>query len=390
MKRILLCLIASLCLMSSSCDAQTRRRGTRVENEEPTQQIDTAKMVSTKTVVNFYIENSGSMKGYFTGNSKIKDIIKEYYDRIHEKQVEGDTITLNYINVGIINSSDEIKEFLNNCQSKCTASYTKIDDILSMAMKRINDSTVSIVVSDFCFSSDNSSFPMAMSGITELFTKQLHNNDDLSIAIIKYMSDFDGYYYPGRIRNRQPLPFYIWIFGNEKQVKRIVNSPIKARDNGVLFLQPSQTIRPTIITNNARMLKDNSIIVRHWEKERIREITKYTVTVELDLSNVISSKEEICNTKNYTITEGYFVESISVKQKDIYSFVISTSKPAPGSVSIEYSLFELPEWVEKSNFSGTGVPDNGKTLGVKYLIEGVYDAYHNQSNNIFETTITLK
>lgn len=389
MKRLLLCLIVALYLTSSSCDAQARR-GSHRGNDDSSLQKDTAKTVSTRTVVNFYIENSGSMKGYFTRNSKIKDIIKEYYDRIHEKQVKGDTITLNYINVDIVNSPDEIKEFLNNCQSKCTASYTKIDDILSMAMKRINDSTVSIVVSDFCFSSDNSSFPMAMSGITELFTKQLNNNGNLSVAIIKYMSDFDGYYYPGKIKNRKPLPFYLWIFGNEKQVKRIVNSPIKSKDNGVLFLQPSQTIQPIILTNNARMLKDNSIIVKHWEKERIRETTKYTVTVEMDLSNVILSKEEICNTKNYTITEGYFVESISVKQKDIYSFIISTSKPAPGSVSIEYSLFELPEWVEKSNFSGTGVPDNGKTLGVKYLIEGVYDAYHNRSNNIFETTITLK
>ena len=124
-------------------------------------------------IVNFYVENSGSMKGFFSGNSRIKDIIKDYYDRIDDSKADGDTITLSFVNTDIENFPGDIKEFLLNCQSKCNASYTKIDEILRMAMDGINDSTINIVISDYSFESDNSSLPMAMSGITGLFAKEL-------------------------------------------------------------------------------------------------------------------------------------------------------------------------------------------------------------------------
>ena len=341
-------------------------------------------------IVNIYVENSGSMKGYFSGNSQIKDIIKDYYDRIDDSQSEGDTITLNYINTQIENSSEEIKEYLSTCQSKCIAAYTKIDDILSMAMEGINDSTVNIIISDYCFESNNSSFPMAMSGITGLFSKRLKTDSTLSVAVIKYMSDFNGKYYPGGITNRRPMPFYLWIFGNEKQVKNIVTAPIKSPNCGVLVLQPLQTIPPSIITKKARMVKDNSIIVKEWDKDRNRNATTYSTTIELNLSKIILTKEDICNTNYYSITEGYWIESIKEQKEDIYTYHVSTNKPSPGVISIEYTLKELPEWIEKSNFTGTGIPKDSTTLGVKYLIGGVYDAYHNLSNKLFETKITLK
>ena len=340
--------------------------------------------------VNFYVENSGSMRGYFTGNSQIKDIIKEYYDRIHERQEEGDTITLNYINTQIEASPCSIKDYLLNCQGKCTASYTKIDDILSMAMEGINDSTVNIVISDYCFTSDDSSFPMAQSGITEIFTKRLKTDKRLSVIIVKYMSDFKGKYYPGGIACNKPLPFYIWIFGNEKQVKKIVNAPIKSQNYGILILQSCQDVVFNIITPKARMVDGNAIVVKEWAKDRNRDITKYSVTVELDLSKVILPKKSICNTNNYSIAGGYTIESIEEKENDVYSFNISTGKPSPGTISFAYIQQDLPEWVEKSNYEGIGIPVDSTTLGVKYLIGGVYDAYHNMSNKLFETIITLK
>ena len=340
--------------------------------------------------VNIYVENSGSMKGFFSGNSQIKDIIKDYYDRIDDCQSEGDTITLNFINTQIENSTSEIKEYLMTCQSKCTAAFSKIDDILLMAMEGINDSTVNIVISDYCFESDNSSFPMAMSGITGLFSKRLKTDANLSVAIIKYMSDFNGKYFPGGVPTKKSMPFYLWIFGNEKQVKRIVNAPIKSANYGMLILQPSQNIVPTIDTKKARMVEDNSIIVKEWDKDRNRDVTTYSTTIELDLSKIILTKEDIRDTSNYSVTHGYRIVSIEEKDNGVYVYRVSTNKPAPGIVSIEYRLQDLPEWVEKSNFTGTGVPQDSTTLGVKYLIGGVYDAYHNLSDKVFETKITLK
>lgn len=368
-------------LILSSCEKCRRPTQTKmVEEQEP----------QYSQIVNIYVENSGSMKGFFSGNNQIKDIIKDYYDRIDDSKSEKDTITLNFINTQIENSPAEIKEYLMACQSKCTEAYSKIDDILRMAMEGINDSTVNIVISDFCFESDNSSFPMAMSGITGLFSKRLKTDSNLSVAIIKYMSDFNGKYFPGGINVKKPMPFYLWVFGNEKQVKKIVNAPIKSPNCGMLILQPSQNIAPAIVSKKARMVEDNSIIVSEWDKDRNRDATTYSTTIELNLSRIILTKEDICNTNNYAITNGYRIESIEEKENCTYSYRVSTNKPSPGIISIEYIQQDLPEWVEKSNFTGTGIPMDSTTLGVKYLIGGVYDAYHNLSDKLFETKITLK
>ena len=144
------------------------------------------------------------------------------------------------------------------------------------------------------------------------------------------------------------------------------------------------------MVKKARMVEDNSIIVKEWDKDRNRENTTYSALLELNMENVILSKEEICNIAKYQITEGYSIESINNKKGDIYSFKISTGKPAPGKLSIAYLQQEMPEWVYKSNFIGKGIPADSATLGVKYLIEGVYDAYNNISDKVFETNIILK
>ncbi len=373
--------LVAMTLALSSCESCRRPVITEVVEEQEPQYCQ---------IVNIYVENSGSMKGYFSGNSRIKDIIKDYYDRIDDSQSDGDTITLNFINTQIENSPAEIKDYLMACQSKCSAAYSKIDDILQMAMDCINDSTVNIVISDYCFESDNSSFPMAMSGITSLFSKRLKTDTCLSVAIIKYMSDFNGKYYPGGIQVKKSMPFYLWIFGNEKQVKRIVNVPITSPNYGMLILQPSQIIVPKIISKKARMVEDNSIIVSEWDKDRNRNATTYSTMIELNLSKIILTKEEICNTANYAITNGYRIESVEEKENGIYCYRVSTNKPSPGVISIEYTQQNLPKWVEKSNFIGTGIPKDSTTLGVKYLIGGVYDAYHNLSDKVFETKITLE
>lgn len=384
-------LLIFLCLIIQNCTTRP------IKEKDITEEITTH-----KCVVNFYVENSGSMKGYFNGNTYIKDIIKEYYDRISECQNNGDTITLNYINTVIENFPNEIKDYLLKSQNKCTATYTKIDNILSMAMEGLNDSTVNILISDFCFTSNDGSFSMAQSDITKSFSKRLTDDADLSVAIIKFMSDFDGVYFPGGIRCKKPLPFYLWIFGNEKQVKRIVNVPIKAPNCGVLILQPYQSIASTIIAKKARMVDDNCIVVKEWDKDRQRSgglfsscspdrtSSTYSVNIDMDMSKVILPKEEICNIAKYQITNGYSIESINNKKGEIYSFKIFTAKPAPGQLSIAYLQQEMPEWIFKSNFIGKGIPSDSTTLGVKYLIEGVYDAYKNKSDAVFETNIILK
>lgn len=391
MKKSLFGLFCSLLLVFGIISIQSCSRKPR--------QLKTEEIVDNRSIkINLFIENSGSMKGYFTGNSQIKDIIKEYYDRISETQKSTDTITLNFINTQIENYGDGIKSFLSNAQSKCNASYTKVDDILSIAMEGCNDSTVNIVVSDYCFESNDGSLVMAASGVTKLFSEQMKSNNDLSVAIIKYMSDFKGKFFPGGINCNKPLPFYIWIFGNGKDIKKIAYLPIKNDNCGKLLLQPHQIVKHKIQSPKARMIAGDAIIVEEWDKNRGRGFScsnpddsdEYTVNVEVDLRSVVLPEEDIRNVNNYIISDGYIINDINRNPDDKYVFKISTRHPSPGILKIDYAIDKLPQWVEKSNFSGTGIPQDSTTLGIKYLITGVYDAYHNTSKDYFSIRIELK
>ena len=131
--------------------------------------------------------------------------------------------------------------------------------------------------------------------------------------------------------------------------------------------------------------QDNSILVSEWKKERNEDC--YKIHFQLDLSNIILSRNEILNRKNYSLSNNrYIIENIKPIDNK-YEFTIQTGKPSPGIVELSYKK-NLPDWIENSNYGGPGIPPTDQTLGIKYLINGVFDAY--VGGEIFRTKITLK
>ncbi len=387
--------IAILLLIISSifgCERCTRG-GTKGTSSPINRDTDSIQFTHAPVTYNFYIENSGSMKGYFSGRgtSGLESLISQYYDRLTENDFEGDTVTLNYINTSIVSSSEDSRTYLKSAKSKCTASYTKIDDILKMSMKDVDSSKVNIVISDYCFESDFGNLEMARSQITKLFTQQINENNALSVAIIKYMVDFDGNYFPGSIRCKQPMPIYFWIFGNACQVKKISNLQIKQNNCGVVLLQTTQTFDVDIKMKNARAInKEKQIIVDQWKKERNTNL--YYANVIVNLSNSIICDSNLTNKDSYIVesssSSNYKIDSI-IKQGEDYTFRIQTDKPSPGEISISFPLV-LPKWVENYSFEGNGLPPDSTTYGIKDLIGGVFDAYSQKSKKYFVFNITLK
>jgi len=358
--------------------------------------------VDESTTYNIFIENSGSMKGYFSGNSTsdLETIINDYYDRLtSENTVESDTITLNYINKKKDDSKMSIQRYLSTAQSRCTEKYTKIDDILAMAMDNAKGNTVNIVVSDYCFESDNGNYQTAQSRINKLFTNKLNLNNDLSVAILKYEVGFNGKYFPGGIPCNRKLPVYFWIFGDANRVKKVLALNVKTQPEQNLLLQSSKSMDFKLDASSKRAIKGNEIHVKNLNADRKKSggcsssnLSSYSFKVIMDLSSSILSDQELKKTINYKMnsssSSAYTIESIT-NQDSEYTFYISTEKPAPGSLDVAFKLF-LPQWVEDSNYEGNGVPPAGKTTGIKYLIEGVYDAYHNKADSYFTFTINLK
>lgn len=338
------------------------------------------------TTYNIFVENSASMKGFFNRSNTLKQIIQEYYDRIDATH---SPITLNLINNNIVRQHNNIDRYLNNLLSNCNAKWSEMDKILEIAMDTLGKNDVNLVISDYCFESPYGDFKRAQSHITNIFQKRLNSGKDLSIAIFKYNCDFNGTTYPSKRNCTHDLPAYVWAFGSTGQIKKFLKLPIKV-NRECLVLEPFQNIQPKLIVSHARMLDKNdknTIIVSEWKKDRRSK--GYKLKLELDLNTLAIDEITLSDIKNYSITQGYNIDAISHKD-DIYLFEISTNHPSPGDVTINL-VNNLPQWVFDSNFEDENqVPDSGKTLGIKYLIEGVFDAYNYSNKQIFAVSFKLK
>lgn len=353
-------------------------------------------IVTAPSSFNFFIENSGSMTGYcnVSNPGSLETLLSDWYDRINDSSIEGDTITLNFVNTKIEEFKSDKNSYLRSIKAKCTASYTKIDDMLTMMMDKVTDKDVNIMVSDYVFTTDNGNFMTASSQITSLFAKQLKNKKDLAVAIFKYMVDFNGRYFPGGIRCQKPLPIYVWVFGKDVNVNKITNLSFNSVNCGEFYLQLSQHPSYKIVSKNKRMIKDNSIIVSKWNPVRHENYYEFQVTI--DLSNSLLKESDIKLMDNYALetptASVYSITAIESLGNNQYSYTIRTSRPSPGSVILQYPT-KTPSWVESSNFTGSGIPNDSTTLGIKYLVDGVSKAFRDASGakfNYFDINLNLQ
>lgn len=293
-------IIGLSCIYLMICSSCKNPRSGESKGEYNTKCIE--KVEIEPTTYNFYVENSGSVKGYFKGYvNDAGNILKEFYDRIEENKGDGDTISLNYINNETIPQKSDINTWLNQIYTNCNSSYSDIDKVLEQILSGTNDNTVNIVLSDYCFESRFGNLDKAKSEITKIFTKGINKYNDLSIAIYKYEASFDGYYFPGKIKYKGKRPLYLWIFGPSRKVKDVVNLPVTLENEAKMFLQPMETCATKVVTNNARMTdKGKDIIVKHWKEDRY-ENNLYKVDIKVDLSKVIISDLEIKDVQKYTI-----------------------------------------------------------------------------------------
>jgi len=378
-------LLSVITFTTMSCDSPRKSKSIDDANLSSEVQVNHPR---TPIHYKIYLENSGSVKGYFKGTSGAKVILTQLTDRLDENFIEGDTISYNFISDKIQPYSKDRDQFLKDTYNKCNAAYSELDDNLNMVMDNIDENSVGLLISDYCFESKDGNWATAQSGITNLFTRRLNENFDLTIAILKYNVDFDGKYFPGGIKCKKTLPIYVWAFGSSESIKRIVN--LKVNNDGVLVFQAFSHLQPkvTYVSDKpakGRCIENDAVVVKEWKENRKGF---YSLNFEINATPLALSEILLKDISTYNVTERYQIEEINYKD-DICSMVISTERPSPGTINIDYP-YHLPQWIENSNFEGSGLPDDGTTLGFKYLVQGVFDAYNNKYENYFSTSITLK
>ena len=119
--------------------------------EVSVQNTNDEKETSAKPILNVYIENSGSMDGYFSGKSDMRD---DLYGYVSELKASTSGQNLFYINSTIIPIRQNTEAFfmgLNANSFKAgggNRTHSNIIDMMKMMLSKSNSNTVTLFVSD--------------------------------------------------------------------------------------------------------------------------------------------------------------------------------------------------------------------------------------------------
>lgn len=341
-----------------------------------------------------YIENSGSMDGYMCAGSELKDAVYGYASTLSSY---ADTTELNYINSKIIPYRNEIKSFIRDLtprKFRTVGGDRSNSDIAAMfedILNQTDNNTVSIFVSDCILDVPNGDatdfFENRSIDIRNTFTKDLNKFVDLGVEIFRLESTFEGWYYFSKgkeyLKNVK-RPYYMWVIGN-KNILTYVNKlvPISEIKHGVknYFAFSTNCVVPFEITNTKGIAKGTYCV-----PSKTRD-GNYEFLIKTNLQSTLQGIDVLSNTSNYnTITPNITVNGVTEltgSSSSLYSHMIrviitNTSKSFAERISLK--PLSAPVWLEDANDdSGRDIKKNiDKTTGIKYLVQGVVDAYKKQ------------
>lgn len=348
-------------------------------------------MPSKNPCLKVFIENSGSMDGYMCDGSQLKDVV---YDYISDLNRVSSKTELYYINSKLIPYNGNLTNYikaLNPAAFKKAGgnmSNTDLGDLIANVLNEVNDTTVCIFISDCILDLPAKNAQKFLTNceirIKDEVVSAQKRVPDLGVEILKLSSDFNGkYFYPNgtiEILKDVKRPYYMWIFGNKNYLSKLnavvpFSQLAKYDFNGIVAFA-SQSNVPFDIFNNA--LTSKIVVPAHGD---------YHITIQADFRATLQPDGVVQDKGNYTFNNSTIVVDgiypIS-DPKSKYSHFIKFTIPKGTNVAqdcLSFNTPKMPSWVSESNDdTGTNIHDNlSKTTGIKYLIQGVADAYKNET-----------
>ena len=228
--------------------------------------------------------------------------------------------------------------------------------------------------------------------------------------ILQFNSDFNGAYYyqdnSSKTASYKSRPYYITCVGPEDALRELFNyAEAKFHSKGFknfLFLtsRKSYDVHPSIVMNTMYYTyePDRPMVITGAQKGG--KDNHFRIKLKADFSELPASEAYLTNPGNYEVTAGYEVETINAIKADGKGFtheviLTSAAMPKPGIVTLALNT-KLPDWVNTTNLDadmGMSPEDlAGKTFGIRYLINGIYDAYYPRQSKpqYFSFPITVK
>lgn len=389
--------------------------------------------------INFYLENSGSMNPYTEGTTDFNlSLIKLLRDI---ELLQPDTIQIFAANTKIHPLNQDISAFSSSLTKQGIPSVGNIHDsdlnlIFENILDNHNKESISILVTDAIYSVKGSKDQLLQNLQTEVYKTRnnfvgILNKEDLATLCLKLSSNYDGYYYPAsdpKIKINQMRPYYLWIFGESKVLKKFMEETnvlslpgfeeyfyrIKNQKNqisySILQTGPGKT-------GNFRNEKKYPVhtIIKAERSNRPNSKGEFGFAVAVDLSNLPLPEKHLMDIKNYSLTtEDYEileiikVDNLTAEDREIvkadqnkingvvnFTHILKLKSESKFLQTFDIKLNnELPKWI-----SETGVDEDSEiegnttqTFGFDKLATGITEAYKmaNKNKEIFSITLNVK
>lgn len=382
-----------------------------------------------KPVVNVYMENSGSMFGYVNGLTEFEESVYSYLSDIRLNCT--DSMSLFYINSKIIpqqqnlNQTSRIKDFIKRLspshfiQAGGSLGVTDISDMMAAILDKTDDNTVSVFISDCIFSPgrgvDADAYLVNQQiGVKVAFADKLKIDKEFCVKAYRLNGKFKGKYYN---RLDQPTliddirPFYILLMGRESLVNNITDKVTKDKIKGrgvecsfAISNLPHQikyeiVNAPKIGTFRRCMKNPKHHLVNASKADKGKNQGNFMFSVGADFSNIPVDDDYLSDANNYTLSYKDYELSLTNSKDEKYThrlcFTLKPQVIRPGKCNLNIVLKkQLPLWVNQyTDNEGLNINQKGamqQTYGLKYLFEGIYEAFtNNEKMNFAEMKILI-
>lgn len=339
--------------------------------------------------IKLYVENSGSMDGYMFDGSELKDAVYSYVSGL---STHSDTTELFFVNSDVYNVKAQLHDviyamspatFRNSPGNKAN---TDIADIFKMILMQLEDNSVSVLVTDAILdlpSGATAFFHTKQTQIKSIFENYLKDNPNFAIEIFRMSSRFNGkYYFTGGsvVLTNQPRPYYMFVMGDKQTLSAANGIVAKSQiQHGVdnYYAYSSYTQVPFVVMNKKKKGHDGQFDVRLQQKA-------VPVIAKVDLQYTLHDEEFLKEPILYAVAFGD--DSIKIKSiKELpkepeytHAFTITLPENAEeGSVNLYFCPPPYPLWLDDANddLSDVSVATTMKTTGIKYIVQGISDAF---------------
>lgn len=340
--------------------------------------------------IKLYIENSGSMDGYMFNGSELKDAIYSYVSGL---STHSDTTEIYFVNSGVYRVNAPLQNVIYTMSpalfhnSPGNKANTDVADIFNMVLSQIEENSVSILVTDAILDLPKGNtvfFYTKQTQIKSIFENLLKENPNLAVEIFRMSSRFNGkYYYTGGsvALSDQRRPYYMFVIGDKQTLSSANDIVTKSQiQHGVenYYAYSAYTQVPfVILPKTKKKSKNDQFEVRLQQKS-------VPVIANVDLRHTLHNEDLLMDPGCYSVAFGD--DSIKIKAiKELtkvpeYTHAITLTLPEnakEGNVNLYFCPPPYPDWLDEANddLSDASVANSMKTTGIKYIIEGISDAF---------------